>query len=167
MKNNFVFKLVTTLLIILMFSLSISIFSVSATTEEITENQTVEEVVQEEKILMYDAETGETTEIDMEQIRQNIIMTYSNNNIQLNRLPAYIPNSNLEINNGEYDIAPNASSSDFHLISEINAFPNTAICRVGSNGGNGSGFLIGPNLLLTNAHCVMNEKDNSICLSRL
>ena len=85
MKNNFVFKLVTTLLIILMFSLSISIFSVSAaTTEEITENQTVEEVVQEEKILMYDAETGETTEIDMEQIRQNIItMNFRSGKIEM------------------------------------------------------------------------------------
>lgn len=156
MKNNFVLKLVTTLLVIIMLSLTISVYSVSATSEDISENQ--EEVLQEEKILMYDAETGETTEIDMDQLRQNIAMTYSQNGTEMNRVEPYFPNQNI---NTEYRLNRNTSSEEFHRIPEVTGFPNTAICRVGFDGGSGSGFLIGSNLLLTNAHCVMNKKNNN------
>lgn len=157
MKNNFVLKLVTTLLVIIMLSLTISVYSVSATSEDISENQ--EEVLQEEKILMYDAETGETTEIDMDQLRQNIAMTYSQNGTEMNRVEPYNANTNINISRAEL---AEADREDFTVIWDTTGIPNRGICRLEFDEGTGTGFLIGPNLLLTNAHCVFDDEDNHI-----
>lgn len=113
---------------------------------------------QEEKIMMYDAATGETTEIDMDNLTQKISTSYKRNGGNYTRTEAYDPLASTEVSNS---ITP---YSTYTRVTDTSAFPYRVTCRIKAEvyGDElvASGYLVGPNLLLTNAHCVMNMKDN-------
>ena len=79
MRKKHTAKLLNILTIITIFLFASSGYSVKAVTNGIEENRNevqVENNVEEPTILKYDATTGETIEINMEEIRQNMPQIY-------------------------------------------------------------------------------------------
>lgn len=113
----------------------------------------------EEKIMEYDIYTGETKEVDMNQVKQNLaIFNQKQGNVEINELQAYNPygviNPTSLINNMRTTITRVANPTQF---------PYVATCRLKYDvyglEGVSSGALVGSNILLTTAHCVMNRED--------
>lgn len=171
MKKSFFTKLFTILLFGIIISTTLFAANVEATNVVEATNikaneanlnyfedmpiENTENLEAEEKILMYDATTGETTEIDIDSIKQAQAKLYSDEN----STEAYNPLSTTSI------IRPRTTYSTYNRITNVTTFPSIAICRLkwyvsSTEVGCGSGFLVGKNLLLTNAHCVMNMNDN-------
>lgn len=120
--------------------------------DEFCYEEDFKESVEEEKILMFDSETGETTEIDIKSINEK----YKNSN--------YSAKENI-IENLPYKPKYSFLSDDvYHYVSNVSPLPHRAVCRIKADvyGSElrASGFLVGPKILLTSAHCVMNENDN-------
>lgn len=131
--------------------------------ETVNELTSEESNVEERKIVEYDATTGKTTEVDMNEIRQKIATSYNKKGVNLDRIEPYDP---YLTNNGinKYKLSPTAYSSGYTRVNDTSEFPYRVTCRItvdvyGVQRG-GSGFLVGPNILLTAAHCVMNQEDN-------
>lgn len=114
----------------------------------------------EEKILKYDAITNQTTEVNMEELKQMTALLTNANDISYNSIEAYDPYESV-LSRDNYGTS-SATSVIYHKIYDTSSFPNRVTCRIYCSGGIGSGFLVGPNLLLTAAHCVINPKNNSI-----
>ena len=109
----------------------------------------------EEKILMYDATTGKTTEIDMQKIKQSIATTYNISEEIIDYTTSYDP----------YETDTKSTySGTITGVSNVTEFPYRVTCRIIAENYEkvlvASGFLVGPNLLLTSAHCVMNRDDS-------
>lgn len=125
------------------------------TEEELLESQNINA---ETKIMEYDSSTGETREVNMEELRQNLIRAYGLQNAQTAKTEAYNPGKNTILKSKKYASNP--------TIPDVSQFPFRTICYItlkDNHGGEGnaSGFLVGKNLLLTAAHCVFdrNHKD--------
>lgn len=175
MLKNFMQKLLIVLLLISTLLVTFSSYNITLATDELSNNDSIyvfdesideselieAQSLEDEKILMYDAKTGETTEIDMDVVRENITSSYSRSTNQTT--PTYT---------NSYDPYAFSSSSEdlistFSIYNEVTSystFPYRVTCRliydVYGRTGISTGFLVGPNLLLTAAHCVMNMDDN-------
>ena len=171
MKKNFLTKLLIVLLLTIMTATLVFSTNVRATSMDVNgkktyvvdefldeESFTEAQSTQEEKIMMYDATTGETTEIDMDNLAQKIATTYTRNGGNYTRTESYDPLAFLEEPN------PITPYSTYTRVTNTSTFPYRVTCRIKAEVyGNeliGSGYLVGSNLLLTNAHCVMNMDDN-------
>lgn len=126
-------------------SLDIAVDDIEIISEESVDN----------KILKYDARTGETTEIKMDEISSKLDKRTTLQNYTESFDPYYNKNEETSIMARSSYIAP----------LDMQNFPYRVTCRIkcdiyGSQGIS-SGFLVGPNLLLTAAHCVMNQEDDN------
>ncbi len=99
----------------------------------------------------------------MNEIRQKIATSYNRKGVKLDRIEPYDP---YLTNNGinKYKLSPTAYSSGYTRVNDTSEFPYRVTCRItvdvyGVQRG-GTVFLVGPNILLTAAHCVMNQEDN-------
>mgnify|MGYP005776656771 FL=1 len=157
--------LITILFLLVIFANNVKASEYLNTVQDISEKigyqETKQDSFEEEKILQYDAKTGKTTEINMEDISKKLVA--EGKNIEENSIPPYIPNNNFLKNyyNTYEPLMPLSSIEPFNNVIDMSEFPYRVTCRLECSGGSGSGFLVGPNLLLTSAHCVMNPKDNS------
>lgn len=110
---------------------------------------------QEEKILMYSAETGKTTEIDMNNLAKKLYAQKGKNNSTESYDP-FTPKKTIN--------QLNLSSNTYTKVTNTSEFPYRITCRIKADVYGkelvGTGFLVGSKLLLTNAHCVMNMDDS-------
>lgn len=179
MQKYLFIKLFITLLISTMFSILILTNNVKAisTKEEATvvEEFSYEEVIDtqessyvEEKIMEYDAKTGITREVDMEELRQisNILKSKNGNNSlsveSIEPSKKYISKSVSKMPN--YSIL----SSDREMIGDTTILPFSAVCKIyfsdpssSTSRGMGSGSLVAKNAVLTAAHCVFDKNNNN------
>lgn len=156
-------------IVVLLITIASQIFLVSsvnatsattATKRIIAPEMATDEVVpislEEEKIMEYDATTGITREVDMEEVRQSLMRTRGSENSD--RIEPYDPLANSSENNL---ISPRAT---YYSVSDVTAFPYRATCRIKADVYGetlvGSGYVAGPNIVVTAAHCVMNQNDN-------
>ena len=134
-------------------------FNVVYSTEIILENMSREEIFKDSLGKIYSIKKGseKITEIEKEKIINNIPQKFiSNDKIQTTTKP-YVEYSILN-EPIIRTIHPNAGSLinvANHLIS-----PNISICKIITDESSGTGFLVGPNLLLTAAHCFMDREGN-------
>ena len=149
-------------LLFLFFSfLSFSNLKVNANTENIQPYQVTDEMVEnlekmqksvgrDEKIMKYDARTKKTTEVDMQELRQiNTLKSKSSNVTE-----GYTLN---KVNSKLNTLQPKAV---FNRVYDVTADPNFHTGLISISGKNaGTGFLVGRNLVLTAAHCVMDDNN--------
>lgn len=169
MKKSLLEKAFTILLVLAMFSFTIMNYNVQAIEnnakrvtivgEAVDEITTEDSNSEEGTIVQYDLITGETTEIDMDQLRQNILQTYSKSGERLDRIEPFNPFAS-EVN--KTSVTP--YNTTFNKVSNTSEFPYRVTCRISveiyGKYASVSGFLVGPSVLLTAAHCVMNTEDN-------
>lgn len=158
---------VISLLVIIVFSLFLT-SNVHATTSiiekdgkitfDIISDDTPQINQEEEKIMCYDSATGETTEVNMDELRKSAITKISVNGGRRDRIepPNLIKTSNL--------IIPKLLNSSFEPSPNVTTSPYKSICRIKAEVYGkelvASGYLAGPKVLVTAAHCVMNTDDN-------
>lgn len=123
------------------------------TKEMVTEEEQIS--LEEEKIMEYDSETGITREIDMNTLRNTLALK---NRGRTDRIEAYNP---LADTNSTIFASARAV---YNPVSELTSLPYRATCRIKADVYGetlvASGYVAGPKILVTAAHCVMNEKDN-------
>lgn len=176
MKRNFIItKIICFFIMISIFSILFCTYNTNAFTSDVedinlsdnideseaTKESKIENM--EEKIIKYDATTGETTEVNLEELKEKINLLNAISNEEFNGTKGYDPYSKLYLENND-QINPHVMvDSFFTRVDNISKFPHRVTCRLIIDGGMsyGSGFLVGPNVMLTAAHCVYNkEKDN-------
>lgn len=155
-------KILTKLLIILLFLIILASFVVTSNVKaesitlnekhKITNDMEIDvNSLGEEKIMEYDAVTGITREVDMETLKEAIG--------QVDKTEAYNPLSNVSFS--EVD---STRLVTFNPVPNLTSFPYRATCRLKADVYGemlyGSGSVVGPNIILTAAHCVMNMNDN-------
>lgn len=175
MKKNLVTKVLGALIISITFLIFITNYNVEATSSIL--NETLEA---EEKIMEYDAITGETREVDMKELRQ-IIATQNNMNengdnscssyntnlskIELEPLaPSEIIDRVIDTSSSQTELEPLASSEIVDRVTNTSSFPYRATCRTKSNTSSGdtrygTAAIVGPKVALTAAHCVFDMDD--------
>ena len=167
MKRNFL-KILTIILlfIIIMISSFISPSKVNATNITYNEKRIICPDIKigdipishlEEKIVEYDATTGITKEVDMNTLRKSIILKSIKNGGVYDRIEPYDPLNNNTVNT----ISP---YSLVNPVSDTSSLPYRAICRIKGKYSifelDASGYMAGPRILVTAAHCVMNIDNN-------
>lgn len=156
-------KILITFIIIFLciFSYSYRVNAVEENIEELEEN--VEENEKETVIVTYDKLTNETTEVNMDEIKQ--LFGTRNRTLSYEELYNIPLEDSREHHIRQYftipDSARDISISKFCRIDgNLDVYPYKYICKVRATQAlNGSGFLVGPNLLLTAAHCVFDSTD--------
>lgn len=104
----------------------------------------------ENKLMMYDAETNTTSEVDIKESLLSSIKTKSaGKGIVLNPDTNLIKEKRLLLRSGSQQ-----------KIYDTSQYPYKAICQLTFNGGSGTGTLIDDNVIITAAHCVFNESSN-------
>lgn len=146
-------KLQILLLIVITCIMLLLSSNVQATTIE-------ENDVTEEKIMKYDAITGETTEVNIEELQQVLANSYNENSIYT--LEGYNPNELMYTPK----IITNSVTPYIYRVPKENSlgFPYKVTCRITANLASkpgeyiGTASLVGNNLALTSAHCVWNTE---------
>lgn len=142
---------------ILLLTLNVKVYA-SSTTEQQSNSFSIPE---SSKILKYDAITNETTEVDMDEVKQAITSNYilqKNSELTLN---SYNPFQTANMNT----IARANSGTD--IISDTSILPYIATCKItynynGKEQNCGTLSIVGKNLGLTAAHCVFDENNNAL-----
>lgn len=161
MKKYLLSKLLILLLIIFTFTLFIFPCDTKAAYDaEKVNDEPTQSSNTEEELLMYDSITGETTTINMDEVRQNIALFNDEGGSNYNRTESYDPYN--ASNSGV--LFPRANIGQYYPSPTGGVFPCRVTCRIKydvyGQQGIATGFLVGPNLLLTAAHCVMNVNDS-------
>lgn len=159
------------LLTIIMISSFVLNSNVNATSSESNEERKVTidmlfdnietKNLEDEKIMEYDVTTGITKEVDMEAVRESIALKQAKSGKTIDKIESYNPlakSSSFKYNT----ITPYAI---FNRVSDMSSLPYKATCRIKANTIDGgvaiaSGYIAGPKLLVTAAHCVMELKNN-------
>lgn len=169
MRKKVMKKFLATMLITIMFVLFTMNSSAFAVNKEET-NYTVDEILtSNEKIMKYDVMTGETTEVDIEELKQ---VVYSQRNIDESSLTSIAPYDPILLK-GQNKITNNVVTRDANSaqrITDTYSFPNRVTCRIVANdsSGNtifGTAAIVGPSTGLTAAHCVFDVNDNNAVYS--
>ncbi len=155
MKKNLLMKISFIFLFIVMLFLCFGKSNVYATSTEIIDdvkdNNTImldENLNADEKIMKYDAITGETTEVNMQEIKQLI------SNLDKKNLTGTANQPNVI----GYDAKMLQSITTTRALPPIRETTNMAVCKLEISGGSyGTATLVGSNVALTAAHCVWNE----------
>ena len=128
--------------------------------------------IDEGEILCYDSETKETTVVDMEELRQ-VLKAQRGVTANTTTTSSYIPKGEAYMISDSSFVAPSRTGysvtsldTTMEKVNNTFVFPHKQTCRVTfkkSNGetSNGTGSLIGPNILLTSAHCVYDPDNNN------
>lgn len=136
-------------------------------TEEMLEKMEKNEGKIDDKILKYDVATKTTTEVDMKEVEDKLTKIGKGN---IESTSSYsVPTYSYSIANMNNfltpyfirDDEPNLDISKFSLIKNAYIQPYICNCRIIIDGGReiGTGTLVGSNILLTAAHCVMDVDD--------
>ena len=159
MKKNLTLSMLTIILMMTVF-IFISPNFVNATTQITTDGVSIFTTVEPEtqsKILQVDSKTNMVTEVNMDEVVQRISKTKSTNGNVPDFTSSYTP-VNL-LNNNETK-TPGLRASSLIRIANTTNTPYIKVCRISWNGGSGSGYLVGPNLVLTAAHCFLDVNGN-------
>ena len=156
MKRQLFRKLFAVVLISIIFSMLIMTSNVQAMTPKTTGPNLNEILETEEKIMMYDAKTDETKEVDVEELRQVLSSQNKARGGSFDSIAPYDPYANSNMRQNE--ATPLAADSAERVTNTYN-FPNRVTCRIESQEIYGTCAIVGPNVGLTAAHCVFN-KDN-------
>ena len=120
------------------------------------------------KIMKYDSRTGETTEVNKDELRKELLSkNILNQNDEFTTIPGYFPDGNTSSSNLNTQIFPRASASSALKVTDTSVDRYRGTCRIEANSTSsnemmiGSGFLVGPNLALTAAHCVFDGDNNN------
>lgn len=176
MKRNFITKTICFFIIISIILMIFCTYSTNANTSNIEDINLSDDISEqdakveskienmEEKIIKYDATTGETTEIDLEELKSkiNLLNAIGNENLS-NSTKGYDPYSKQYLDNNNL-IQPHISwDSAFTRVNDTSEFPYRVTCRLIIDGGMayGSGYLVGPNVMLTAAHCAYDKENDN------
>lgn len=167
MNKNKLIKLSIILVIIgmtLFIYLAPSVNAVSVKSDEenviptnLQEENIEDEDIEEEKIMEYDSATGITREVDMEALTQSLKSKNAKDVGQYNIIESYNPLS---------EKIPHiiGSRSTYEEVTDLYTMPYVGVCRLKADiyGDTliASGYVAGPKIVVTAAHCVMNEDDN-------
>lgn len=165
MKRLFT-KLLFVLFIVVAFFIIVFQKDVHASTEEV-EDIFDETIKNSGKIMMYDAITDETTEVDMEEIRQLLkSKRKTNEQKDVHKVEQIYPINAAK--KGFYQplsIFPPSERWEYRVL-DTSEYPNRAICKatyLNSNGepSHGTAAIVANNLALTAAHCIWDENTNA------
>lgn len=189
MKKSFISKSIYALIIITILALSLSSYSVNASTtnleefdleeinlkdvitqeeyEALKEFQEMQAMLPkaEEKIIKYDATTGESTEVDLEALKSKVRLLDATSNISTNYIPSYNPNSERYLDRNGTANPYSLFKPEYTKIDNPTVFPYNVICKISMNGGtaSGTGFMVAPKLMLTAAHNLYDvENENEL-----
>lgn len=167
MKKNTIKKFFTMLMIIVILATIFLNTNVKAATDNAQSsedeiNEIIEKISTEEKIMKYDALTNETTEVDMNEVRNALKLQYREN---VNKTPVnIIDSSKIKINHMPTVNNKENSLNDRNgaqLVSNTYAVAHLQTCRITVYSTNinqtvamGTATIVGPKLALTAAHCV-------------
>lgn len=116
--------------------------------------------IEDETIMEYDATTGITREVDLDALREKIFSKQTRSGARYDRIEPYDPLTDSN-SNSIGSITPYAT---YNLVSNTSSMPYRAVCRIKADKYGktvvASGYIAGPGVLVTAAHCVMNEDDN-------
>lgn len=145
---------------ILFFIIVINCNVVNATLDiSLSENEYKEYLKREStgKVYTITKESNTITEVDKETLVQNISVKFKSNN-QVQTTTSGFKKENILTTANVRTIHPNAGN----LIRMYRPFysPYNNVCKITTAQGEGSGYLVGPNLLLTAAHCFFDEDGN-------
>lgn len=148
-------------IIILFFMITVNFNVVHAKTLDIylSENE-YEQYFQREssgKIYTITKESNRIKEVNREKLIQDISPKFKNNNQVQTTTNGYIKENVLTTANIR-TIHPNVGNL-IRMYRPFNA-PYNSVCKIITNEAVGSGYLVGPNLLLTAAHCFLDENGN-------
>lgn len=173
MKKFFMLKLFIILLISSVFLIFILNCDVKATNCE-GEELNLDEI-DEGEILCYDSETKETTVVDMEELRQ--VLKAQRGVTANTTTSSYIPKGEAYMISDSSFVAPSRTGysvtsldATMEKVNNTFVFPHKQTCRLtykDASGGThtGSGSIIGPNILLTCAHCIFDTDNNNAVFS--
>ena len=154
MKKHLISKLLIIFLISTTFSF-IMINNTNATNLETENSATVSN--EEEQILEYDAITGKTTVVDMEELQKSISLCDKNSNIATNT----IPGQSITFPKFKSPFMTMMSDPGYETralrITDTTQFPYRSVLKVSFDGGSGTASLIAPKGALTAAHVIFNE----------
>ena len=164
MKKNLISKCLVALLFSCLFLLLNFNYNVEASTNEQEKITSVEEFLDtDEKIIKYDSRTNETTEVDTEELKKELLNINSVDNNTYSSLPAYIPYKKTSLN-----ISLNSTTGPVERVLDTTQDSYRATCRIDADSSTGSddrmygsASLVGPNLALTAAHCVFDVNNNN------
>ena len=165
MERNLLKKFFTVLLIGIIFSLIISLNNVQATNQEPVNINLNEVIESEEKIMLYDAKTNETTEVDMEQLKQTLESQVNTSGGNINSTGSYIPYST-EKEESLGNVISLRSADHASKVTNTWAIPSRFVCRIqAKKSANvskiGTCAIVGPNLALTAAHMVFDDQNGN------
>ena len=141
-------KLIITLLGSIAFSILIFSHNVNAASINSTDYTLDEILNSEDKIMQYDAITGETTEVDMEELKTILKSSFNVQN-DINSNSYYDPYENI------FSSQLLQSRASWTRYIDTRDFTQRVTCKITtSTGAEGSAVLVGPNLALTAAHCI-------------
>lgn len=165
--KNLITKCLITLLFISMFLTFNVNFNVQASNEKQT-NSTLEEFLNtDEKIMMYDARTNETKEVNMEEVKANLNKRNTVKSNNFDSLPSYKMSENSSFLRPSLDVSIQSTAGPVERVIDTTVARYRATCRVSANDTKsqrsiyGTASLVGPNLALTAAHCVFNKDDGN------
>ncbi len=120
------------------------------------------------KLMKYDAKTGETTEVNKEELVRQIEDNTKLNRQPFNSLPAYFPDMKNNYKTMDFRKKLSSSINSAEKITDTSVPRYRGTCRIEAQSIDnvnkmmtGSGFLVGPNLAITAAHCVFDGNKNN------
>lgn len=152
MKKNLIsFLLISILLIYVVFIIPNFTYAMDTINNEKGENS-----FSEREIFQIDADTNEITKIDIDNIIENISDTKLINGELPDYTSSYTPSNVLSIFPKNYRAVEGAMVS----IANTTYLPYIRVCKISWDGNSSSGFMVAPNLVLTAAHCFLDENGN-------
>ncbi len=159
MKTNLIFKILIVLITIIV---SLSFFCNVQAAEHIETKESIKQdedfTLPEGTLMKYDAKTGETSQVDMEELKQVISTLNNNSKIPFNVLPAKIPqNSHFNL------LSPQALNESYDRVQYPTNWPSRAVCKVTfyddyeKDTGLASAVIVGKNIALTAAHTIYDK----------
>ncbi len=152
MSKKSVKKILIVLLALFTFLILNINSSVNATSMEQKDVLLNEKEDSEEKIMKYSAVTGETTEVDIETLKEKVVsLINADGSISLKPYTQkgtnYIPKI----------FAPSTRQATFSKITDITSFNSLTSCKIICDQGTASASIVGPKVALTAAHCIWNS----------
>lgn len=167
MKKRIINKLIIALLIISIFFTLIASSKSQATNLQETDSKLTENLDNKEKIMKYNIVTNETTEVNIEELREKFNInqdnTYSINSSSSYGL--YSQSDLTKISNLQESVLSKSVTLD--KVNDTSKYPNVMVCKtVGKNynkgyEAHGTASIIAPHVAITAAHCIWDPNDDN------
>ncbi|MCI8362026.1 MAG: hypothetical protein HFJ41_02615 [Clostridia bacterium] len=167
MKNKLTTKLFCILLITVTFLTLFFTSNVQATSLNEADAKLNEIMNTEDKIMKYDVRSDETTEVDIQELRQ--IISRKNYSTNISHTEGYIPSKYIQSSLPKKETTAFFSSDSAQRITNTSVYPYIQTCRIKAYDGSvdeghaiyGTASIVGPKAALTCAHCVFNDKKSN------